>query len=80
MENVIDAKKASIIRAYPLETLILILIVSVGFLTGWQYKTSAKVDDLQTEMKNYLHEDRKEGLKALDRNTSVLERIEKKLD
>lgn len=71
----IDEKKVSIIRKYPLESLIYLLIGAVGFITWWQFQTAQKVDDLQKEVKTYLHEDRSKLIQAMDNNTDVMEKV-----
>lgn len=70
--DLLDEKKMSIIRRYPLETLVTFILALCLFLVSWQYKTSTKVDALQNEMKSYLHEDRKALIEALNKNTDVM--------
>lgn len=72
MEQIFSEKKASIIRQYPLETLVLIITAACIFLTVWQFRTADKVDTLQSEMKNYLHEDRKILIETIGKSTEAV--------
>lgn len=72
--EVIDEHKASIIKKYPTEVLILILCFAFSCVTGWLYHTDSKVDALQVEMKTYLHEDRKVLIETLDKTNETMEK------
>jgi hypothetical protein len=72
MEQILTEKKVSIIRKYPVETLVSILIAAVGFISWRQAGTEKKVDQLQVEMKGYLHEDRRELIKTLEKTNDVM--------
>lgn len=64
-----NEKKLSLIRRYPIETLVFFLLCALAFLTGWQYQTSKKVNELQDSMKTYLYADRETLIKTVERNT-----------
>jgi hypothetical protein len=70
-----NTKSLNIIKNYPAEILVYILLVLVLGLAGWQYKSAGDIKDLQTEMKTYLRVDQKTVIEAIDRNTETNTRV-----
>lgn len=66
-------KKLNVVRHYPLEVLVFLLLVAVLTLGAWQYRTTGQVNDLQSEMKSYLYKDRETLIQALQRNNTIIE-------
>jgi hypothetical protein len=69
----IDEKKLSVIRRFPLETLIAAMAIAITYCIGVGYHNSEKIESLNTQMKTYLIEDRKILIQTLDNNTKALE-------
>lgn len=72
--NITSEKKLSVIKKYPLETLIALLIGAVSFLTWWQFDTAKKVEQVQSELKNYLYKDRQELINSIEKNTQSVDK------
>lgn len=72
--TIIDKRKATVIRTHPIEIFVIALILAVSSLAWWTYKTNAKVESLNTEMKNYLYQDRQEMIRVLDKSNSIVDK------
>lgn len=66
-------KKLNLLRHYPMEILVYLLLFAVAFLGAWQYRTTGEVNKLQGEMKSYLYKDRETLLQALQRSNTIIE-------
>lgn len=79
---VLEEKKLRLLKEYPSEILVGILIICIlglwGKLTGVEGKMDSmqgKIDALQIEQKTYLNVDRKEMLQVVSKNTDVMNNI-----
>lgn len=76
-----EEKKLSIIRKYPLEAMVVLLIMALGWSTWQQVETNKKVDRTRDHVEEILVND-KEGVirvvddvsKVVEKNTSVIDR------
>lgn len=76
----LDEKKLRILKDYPSEILVGILIISIVGLWGKMVGMEGKIDGLQVEIKTYMNEDRKALMSALDRNSSAMQQNTKALE
>jgi hypothetical protein len=74
-----EQQKLSLIRKYPLETLISVCIVAITTLWIKVINNETKVDNLNKEVKTYLSEDRKTLIEVVQENTSVMREIKEDL-
>lgn len=58
MSEAIAEKKLSLIKRYPLETMVILLLFAISFVSFRQTATERKVDNLQEEIKGYFNGDR----------------------
>lgn len=58
MNEAVTERKLSLIKQYPLEALVILLIFAVSFVSFRQISTEKKVDGLQEEIKAYFKGDR----------------------
>lgn len=68
----LDEKKLRILKDYPSEILVGILIISIVGLWGKMVGMESKIDGLQVEIKTYMNEDRKVLLQTLDNTTEAM--------
>lgn len=69
-----DQKKLSIMRRYPMETMVFLLIGALAWVTWQQQMTNVKVEKNRDKIETFLNEDRSVLIKAIDNNTKVVER------
>jgi hypothetical protein len=67
----------SIMRRYPLETLITALFLCVTVLSGVVYSNTKQIEELHEKVENHWKEDSKILLEALNRNTEALNDFKK---
>lgn len=67
-------KELSMIRKYPIEVLVVILIAVIGFLGGWLWSLNGKVNQLQETRITYFSGNTEVLIKALDNSTRAIER------
>jgi len=67
-------KKASIIRRYPIEIVLLLLILLSGFLLREQSKMKSENFHLQNEFNEFLKMENKSSIKAIQENTDAIKR------
>lgn len=68
----------SIMRRYPLETLITALFLCIGVMTTAVYKNTQQIEELHDRMEKYQKEDSRILLSALEKNTEALNRFYQK--
>ena len=68
----INEKKLSLIKRYPMEVLVVVLLLAVVYVISRQGATENKVDKLQDEMKAYLQTDRIKTVDAIFNNTETM--------
>jgi hypothetical protein len=76
----LDESQLSIMRRYPLETLITALFVCVTVLSGVVYSNNKQIEELHDRVEVYFKEDSQMMLKALQQNTDALNRFSQKAD
>jgi hypothetical protein len=65
----------SLVRKYPLETLVTFMLVAIISIVSFVFKLSSKVDTINEKMTHYLLEDRKEMITIIERNTEAINKI-----
>lgn len=69
-------EKVSIIRKYPLETLVVLLCVAIGFISAGTISNYSKIDELNVEFKAHLEKDNERMLDVIQKNTAVMEQAQ----
>lgn len=72
-ENELE-KKASIIKRYPIETFLIVLMLAVGYLVKEQSTLKSENFQTQKSFNDFLKDDRVETIKIIERNTNVINR------
>jgi hypothetical protein len=73
MSETINKDKLSLIRKYPLETLVTLLIAGYIAIAYYISGLTGQVNSLQNSMTNYLSTDRVEMLKAIERSNNAID-------
>lgn len=82
----LNERKATLIRNYSVEVMVMLLCTAVVFLTAWIYKLDGKTDAMNAEIKSYMRNDNaqviqlvtetkdllKQNIEALKYNSEVL--------
>ena len=69
-------EKVSIIRKYPLETLVVLLCVAICFISAGTISNYSKIDELNVEFKVHLEKDNERMLDVIQKNTAVMEQAQ----
>lgn len=75
-----NQQKLSLIRRYPLETLVAFMLLGMGGLAKWVVEIQKDVNINATELKSYLKTDNTAMIKIIENNTKVLDRVADKLE
>lgn len=71
----INETKLSLMRRYPLETLITALFLCVTVLAGVVYNSNQRIEELHDNFQIFLKEDNKMLLEAMQKNTEAINKF-----
>lgn len=74
MDSTINEHKASIIRKYPIETLVIMLAFAVSVLTFGVIQNNNKIEALHNEFNQYVKDDNKVLIETLDKTNATMEK------
>lgn len=76
----LQENKLSVMRRYPLETLITALFMAVSVLCGYVIKNANDIENLHTKMHEYMKEDAKVMITTIENNTRAFEQLQKDIE
>lgn len=71
----LNENKLSVMRKYPLETLVTAMFLAISVLTGVVYSNTKEIKELHISIETSAKEDTKVLLLALEKNTEALNRL-----